>query len=470
MTRFLTAFTSICLACLSAGAQTPEQPLAVVTDALCYSNPSFGGVSLLEFPLMINRSQLRFYRPDTTDPNYYGRIYAQVVVYGASGQPVDSNSTYFSARVASLEEARTKNQMLFNKLAVMVPPGDYSARVMVIDAVSKRSFETLIQSIAVNPAESAKVSIGGPTLAFRISRADSSASASDRMVRNGLYVLNSPAGLFAETDTIAYLYAEIYGLKTTDGGDNVFSSSVTVSDSAGSFNRDLGWKSSPKPGGSAAVTQALDIRGWPVGLYHVSLAAVDMAAGDTARATTMLRILGTAPVVVSADSLAGETAYSDLTMGEKVSLVTYLLTPPEKATLDKLNDQGKETFLDQYWKEHDASPGTAQIENRDEMIRRLRYVNKHFSRFLTENTGWMTDMGRVYMKYGPWDQRQDVPTPRVGDPFTIWYYYGVKQGETFVFVDPLGNHDYKLVHSNAKGEKYDEAWAAKLREEMLEIR
>jgi len=290
------------------------------------------------------------------------------------------------------------------------------------------------------------------------------------MVKNGLYVLNAPAGLFAESDTVAYLYAELYGLKSPNEKADSFRSSVTISDSAGSFSRDFGWKSSPKPGASAAVTQAIEIRGWPAGLYHVSLTAVDLAAGDTAHATTPLRILGTSPTTGAGDTLSGEAAYRSLTMAEKVCLVTYLLTPPEKATLDKLNDMGKENFLDQYWKEHDANPGTSQIENRDEMIRRLRYVNKHFSRFLTENTGWTTDMGRIYLKYGPWDQRQDVPTPRVGNPFTIWYYYGVKQGETFVFEDALGNHDYKLVHSNAKGEKYDQAWAAKLREEMLDIR
>lgn len=117
MSRYLAILSLVALIPLTGTADSPSQPLLVVTDALSYSNPTFGDVGLVEFPVMINRAHLQFFRPDTTDPSYYSRIFAQVVIYAASGQPVDSNSTYFSARVQSLEEARTRNQMLFNKLA-----------------------------------------------------------------------------------------------------------------------------------------------------------------------------------------------------------------------------------------------------------------------------------------------------------------------------------------------------------------
>ncbi|PWB72032.1 hypothetical protein C3F09_07205 [candidate division GN15 bacterium] len=469
MIRITSFAVAAAVLALASSAVPQEQPLGVVTEALTYASPEFGSAGLVEFPLMISRAQLRFFRPDTTDPNYYSRVFAQAVLYDTTGAAVDSNSTYFSSRVATLKESQVANQMLFNKLAMMVPPGNYSARITVIDAVSKRSFEALIQDIKVPTPDPLSLAIGGPTLAYRISRAEpGAADVNNRMVKNGLYVLNAPMGLFAHTDTVAYLYAELYGLRRGSDSADYFQSSVTVSDSAGSFSRDLGWKSGVKPGSSAAVTQAINIRDWPAGLYRVELAVVDRADQDTARASLPLRIVG--PVPVSTGVEGGADPYDSLTLADKVNLVTYLLTPPEKATLQKLADAGKLTFLDQYWREHDTDPTTARIENRDEMIRRFRYANQHFSRFLTANTGWATDMGRIYMKYGPWDQRQDVPTPRVGNPFVIWYYYGVKEGQTFVFEDPLGNHDYKLVHSNAKGEKYDEAWAAKLREEMLDIR
>lgn len=471
MSRFIHVTALVGWLALAALAASPDQPLMVVTEAICYNNPEFGSVGLVEFPVMINRSQLRFFRPDTTDPNYYSRVFAQAVIYGASGAAVDSNSTYFSSRVASVEEGQARNQMLFNKLALLVPPGSYSARVTVIDAVSKRTFETLIQDITVSQADSARLAIGGPTLAYQVSRADSSSPAvNERMVKNGLYVLNAPAGLFADSDTIAYLYAELYGLRRGTDSSDYFLTSVTVSDSAGSFARNLGWKVGAKPGLSAAVTQAIDIQGWSPGLYRVQLTVVDRASGDTARAALPLRVVGATTLVAPGSPLAEFDPYDSLTMKEKTDLVAYLLTPPEKATLHKLSDVGKETFLTQYWRDHDSDPTTTRIENREELVRRFQYANRNFSRFMTKNTGWATDMGRIYMTYGPWDQRQEVPTPRVGNPFTIWYYYSVKEGQTFVFEDPLGNHDYKLVHSNAKGERYDQGWAARLREEMLDIR
>lgn len=471
MKRITLGAAAVALLVLASSARSQDQPLMVVTEAITYANPEFGSVGLVEFPLMINRGQLRFFRPDTTDPNFYSRVYAQAVLYGASGAAVDSNSTYFSARVASLEEGRTANQMLFNKLAVMMPPGTYSAIVTVIDAVSKRSFETLLRDIVVPPPGTGRLTIGGPTLAYRISRVDSGVTkVNERMVKNGLYVLNAPGGLFAYTDTVAYLYAELYGLRPGKGEDSNFQSGVTISDSAGSFARDLGWKANTKPGSSAAVTQVIDIRNWPAGLYQIRLAVVDRADSDTARVAVPLRIVGPVAPTATAGSLSGVDPYDSLTLTDKVNLVAYMLAPPEKATLQKLSDVGKTTYLDQYWRDHDSDPTTTRIENRDEMIRRYRYANQHFSRFMTENTGWATDMGRIYMTYGPWDQRQDVPTPRIGYPFVIWYYYSVKEGQTFVFEDELGNHDYKLVHSNAKGERYSESWAARLREEMLDIR
>ena len=127
------------------------------------------------------------------------------------------------------------------------------------------------------------------------------------MVKNGLYVRNAPAGLFADTDTLAYLYAEIYGLRQGTDSAGYFQSSVTVSDSAGSFARDMGWKQVAKPGSAAAVTQAIDIRGWPAGLYRVQLSVVDRANSDTAQSSLPLRILGPAMTTTNASQRPGRT-------------------------------------------------------------------------------------------------------------------------------------------------------------------
>jgi len=74
------------------------------------------------------------------------------------------------------------------------------------------------------------------------------------------------------------------------------------------------------------------------------------------------------------------------------------------------------------------------------------------------------------MLYGPWDEKDEISTPRTGNPFVIWYYHKVKGGSYFVFEDQEGYRDFKLVHSNVQGERYDKDWAARIQDEMLDIR
>ena len=80
--------------------------------------------------------------------------------------------------------------------------------------------------------------------------------------------------------------------------------------------------------------------------------------------------------------------------------------------------------------------------------------------------GYETDRGRVYMRYGRPDQR-NVSTSEPGAyPYEVWQYYRLPNGQTdvyFVFYLPgLATNDYKLIHSNARGEASDPHWKQKI--------
>jgi len=161
--------------------------------------------------------------------------------------------------------------------------------------------------------------------------------------------------------------------------------------------------------------------------------------------------------------------YNDLTLDEKLHLVTYLLTPDQKTILQRLNNEGKENFMEQYWREHDSNISTKVIENRLEMIERYRYVNRYFSVINTLTDGWQTDRGRIYMTYGPSEQTEDISSPISGNPYIIWNYYSIKEGQVFVFEDREGFGDYRLVHSNVDGEIYSEDWDQRLKQGTTEL-
>ena len=85
--------------------------------------------------------------------------------------------------------------------------------------------------------------------------------------------------------------------------------------------------------------------------------------------------------------------------------------------------------------------------------------------------GYYTDRGRVYLQYGKPDQRNQINSEPETYPYEIWQYYRIYDRATkrfftnkkFIFVNLLVSDDcYKLIHSEVKGEVYDERWRLRL--------
>jgi GWxTD domain-containing protein len=81
--------------------------------------------------------------------------------------------------------------------------------------------------------------------------------------------------------------------------------------------------------------------------------------------------------------------------------VKLLITPEEEAAFKKLSgDEERERFIELFWTKRDPSPGSQENEFKDEWYKRLDYVTKKYSSG-SVSKGWHTDMGRVYMIFGP---------------------------------------------------------------------
>jgi GWxTD domain-containing protein len=85
--------------------------------------------------------------------------------------------------------------------------------------------------------------------------------------------------------------------------------------------------------------------------------------------------------------------------------------------------------------------------------------------------GYYTDRGRVYLQYGKPDQRNQVNSEPTTYPYEIWHYYRLYDKTTgrfftnkrFVFANfAIADDCYQLIHSEVKGEMYDERWKFKL--------
>lgn len=81
--------------------------------------------------------------------------------------------------------------------------------------------------------------------------------------------------------------------------------------------------------------------------------------------------------------------------------------------------------------------------------------------------GYFTERGRVYLQYGRPDKRTEQPYEPNTYPYEIWQYYRLTDqvngqfftNRRFVFVNRnLGDNCHTLVHSDVRGEIYNDRW------------
>jgi GWxTD domain-containing protein len=139
--------------------------------------------------------------------------------------------------------------------------------------------------------------------------------------------------------------------------------------------------------------------------------------------------------------------------------VSYIITPEERsAFLHLQTNEDRENFIESFWERRNPDPGSAENTYKEEYYRRIAYVNEHFSSGIP---GWKTDRGRIYLMWGPPDERDTHPaggpytrTPEEGGgetstyPFEDWRYRylpGIGENVELEFVDPSGSGEYHLT-------------------------
>jgi GWxTD domain-containing protein len=174
--------------------------------------------------------------------------------------------------------------------------------------------------------------------------------------------------------------------------------------------------------------------------------------------------------------------------------VHFLLSADDEDAFARLHPGEQERYLEDFWRARDPSPETAENEARETFAERVRYADRNFGR-AGIGRGMFSDMGRVYIRYGPPAEvyRQVLPAgdetlremvgqlevsedrPISGDinrrglggdirPFEVWIYEGDiplppdadprvqatgqrKRRLVFLFVDEHGLGDLRLRYS-----------------------
>ena len=130
--------------------------------------------------------------------------------------------------------------------------------------------------------------------------------------------------------------------------------------------------------------------------------------------------------------------------------VAYLITDEERTDFSKLEtDKQRDKFIVNFWQRRNPNTTTEANPFKEEHYRRLAYANQHFAEGVP---GWKSDRGRIYILYGPPDEREQHPgSSGTGESFPsdIWRYPTLKRDIRdvyFEFVDKCRCGRYELRH------------------------
>jgi len=435
-----------------------SKPISIQAGIAVFNDPANDPLTIVEFPFSVKRNQFDFILVAETN-QYRATIFAELVLSDTLGNHIDSTSTYFYTQATSLEEAQDDDIKLFNNLSLSVESGIYKARLNVLDVTSKKKGSFIYDIIEIDPLIFDRPSLSSIELAYSIRSIDDTLGEFwSHLTKNGREIIPNPMGIISESDSVLFVYAELYNLSYTSNSPDSFALAYRIYNLSGEIYHNYGEYTIGKPGPTAVITNALDINGWDPGKYELRLTATDKTSGLIAESAKQFVIIPLSGKISDFVATSYSSPLDTAGLETKTNWIRFLVDPADWVTFGSLNETGKAEFISRHFREKDPTPGTEENEYLEDVLNRFNYSNQHFSSLPDINDGWRSDRGRVLLQYGACNKMEDAFMPSGSVPLQIWHYYFIDGGVYFVFQDLEEYGNFKLVHSNKSGEVYDSDW------------
>jgi GWxTD domain-containing protein len=182
-------------------------------------------------------------------------------------------------------------------------------------------------------------------------------------------------------------------------------------------------------GDREAFVLTFDVDDWNPGTYQVNL-----------RARTSNPTRDTSASVKMNIDVTRAMLYRDF--DDTMEMLSLIASKDELTGLRLSTPQNRVEEWSKFWAERDPDRTTPENEALEEHLRRVRHVNKVYSRL---GPGWRSDRGQVYIRYGEPARVERTSDNRNQGDYEIWRY---ATGRVFVFYDMFGLGDYRLVQGD----------------------
>jgi len=402
------------MAQMETGAHALEDAGNIFCEALVFESNQLDNARL-EIYLQVPYTEINFVNEGR---EYIGRYEIFAVLQDTLQQQVWQQNQAVELRVKDFSQTTSSRLSNFKQFSVALSSGTYSLQMQITDQESKK-IVTIKRRVVINPFLHQSLMLSDILFINQMNKEGARTS-----------IIPNLTGSIDHVGKSIYLYFEIYTRTKLDSvaltlcalnekRDTILQQNKTVALNETSTQSFWELQDSLLP--VSPMTLVIDARS-----YQSDSAGKLLHARTSRNLFVHLKDL---PYTINdIDKATMQLQY--IAKGSEIDYIQEAQTPAEK----------KIRFLE-YWQKHNSNTTAKTNDLMEEYYARVMYANKHFSHF---REGWKTDMGMVFILFGPPENIERHPFDANDKPYEIWYYYNLSR--EFVFVDHSGFGDYQLTY------------------------
>ncbi len=320
-------------------------------------------------------------------------------------------------RTTDYQRSIAKDLFHSNSFTFTLLPGTYTAHIRIIDLESRREYKET-RLVTVKNFMRSGVHLSTVMLVF---------TRFDSLTGKVEYYPNLSAAIIQDK-TEPQLYYEVYVTNRTM--DSLYLNYNIVLKSYKDEVVDDYTRTFVCTGKKTRILDTLSMQKLKSGNYMLTISAFDKFTKQVYDKTSLVfftRVSGQAFFIRNLDEAIEQLEY--IADGDEIDKMRNAKSQEEKLKL-----------FNAFWARVDPTPETPENELMLEYYSRIEFANQNFSSYFQ---GWKSDMGRVYIKYGPPDFVERQPFSMDSQPYEIWEYY--QHNLRLIFVDTSGFGNYRLV-------------------------
>ncbi len=410
-------FALMCVSRLAVGqvevAQT-EEVTPFNLDAISFASAT-RGQSRIDIFIQVPYEVLAFVKKDD---GYVASYEVTIDIHDSAGQLAGEKLWTEEVKTLNFEQTGSSQAYSLVQRVFEVHPGEYTILAIVRDSESRRS-QRLTRKLTVSDYSTPQFSLSDIMLVSKLS-----INGDKRTI---VPSVSPNVGLIPDA---FHIFFEIYNQRNMDSVKVVVDVVNTKKEKVMQLSelRQLA-------AGRNQVFIKIESGTLPIGDYTLYVLAfppreADSTGGQylaTTSRTFVVRWRGLPRGIKDIDAAIDQCVY--IAKDAEMSYMREATTPEEK----------QKRFIE-FWKKRDPNPSTPRNEKMESYYARVEYANKTFKHYIE---GWRTDMGMVYIIFGPPSNVDRHPFDVDSKPYEIWTYYELNH--SFVFVDHTGFGDYRLT-------------------------